>query len=114
MRTEKLEFLMSDDGKRPLVVLRPKDPELALRLAYDLLDRNDCDQEFQNILARQDYEFVGYAVQHRTRLTKKVEIRAVDTHGNDLGKLKAGDSLASSALVALPEIWPKESDAATS
>lgn len=79
------------DGHR-CAVLRPADPELALKLTREWKARVEAEQlppdeaqaQFSTILGAQEYRFMGFVTKAGRR---------ADVEGNDLGTLEKGDSL---------------------
>lgn len=77
-------------GGKPLAVIRPNDPKLALELAHKAVDENDkalldrlpTEVEKSGV----DYTFVGWLVRRRGKAL------AVDNAGNNPRDLKPGDS----------------------
>lgn len=89
------------DGK-PLAVLRPADPALALRLAESLIGKKgpEVDEAWGRILSAQPYKFVGWAAKPsavRTALGKRPQI--VDENGNVIDELRVGDSFVVGEMV---------------
>ena len=72
----------------PLVVIRPKDAGLALKLTKMALESQDS-EAFQAILQAQTYTVMGF-------LSDKPAGFIVDETGKVLEKLKAGDSFTTS------------------
>lgn len=71
------------DGSEPLIVIRPADPELALRLVKDCVETNDPELFAKIVLQEQDYTYRGF-------LGKNGKI--LDENGRYLELLKPGDS----------------------
>lgn len=88
--------ISGDDGE-PLCVVRPMDPERAVKMAKRLVGtRHDAGQAAMDaMLKEQKYTFCGFAGRDGT-------IR--DAHGRVLGKMVPGDSYVSIPLVPLPAI----------
>ncbi len=76
-----------DGPEHRLIVIRPRDPVLALRLAKQCVGK-DNDHAFQQVLAAQPYEERGYAWNDPAQ--KKIMI--ADADGNLLEETKEGDS----------------------
>ena len=73
---------------KPLAILRPKVPALALKLARELVGKED-DAAFQAILSQQEYRFVGWlAIGNETDQRKVLN----PVTGN-LEELQPGDSM---------------------
>ena len=107
-----VEFLMSEDGQYPLVVARPRDPELNLKLGYQALEQNST-VDFQKILDQQEFTIVGFAIRKRSRLLKKkVEVWIADTDGNLIEKCKSGDSIVSGPNFEKPRCFAESESTA--
>lgn len=84
-------FLIKDGGK--LAVLRPNDPQMALRILRDVQLIEDPEAQavaFQEMLASQPYTFVGLA----SSVTKGGAARLLDEDGWAVGTVRPGDSFA--------------------
>ena len=98
--TRQRRQFVEKDGK-PLLVVRPSDPELAIRLAQEAIENTrDPDKQteaavaFLNLPALAEakgvtYTFVGYLAKKRNGKGACV----VDEGGNVLGAVVAGDSI---------------------
>jgi len=83
-------------GKRVLV-LRPQDPQLAIRLARECVEADEkgrtpeeSEAAFQAILHAQPYTFIGYLGQ----AYKKI-VPVLDKDGKQIDEVRAGDSFGS-------------------
>jgi hypothetical protein len=88
-------FLIKDGDK--LAVLRPKDPQLALKLAYaaaEIEDDGEREKAFQAVLTAQPYSFVGLM-----SMAGKPEKKLLDEDGWSIGSLRPGDSFAPYAQI---------------
>lgn len=86
----KYPFAIQNGDK--VAVLRPKDPQLALKLAYEALEiADDAEREkaFQQVLHAQPYTFVGLM-----STAGKPEKKLLDEDGWSIGSLRPGDSFA--------------------
>jgi hypothetical protein len=91
----KRPFLIKDGDK--LAVMRPKDPQLALRLAQAAMEiENDDAREkaFQDVLNAQPYTFVGLI-----STDGKPDKKLLDEDGWPIGRVKAGDSFVPYAQI---------------
>jgi hypothetical protein len=93
-----------------MIFIRPKDPDLAMRLANELMGKSgpDVDERWQGMIREQDYFFVGYVAQVEKRNylgRKKVELWVADTNGELIGLPKTGDSLVSIPEFVRPDWW---------
>jgi hypothetical protein len=88
-------FVIKDGDK--LAVLRPKDPQLALKLAYAAMEIEDTDAQnkaFQEVLNAQPYSFVGLM-----STVGKPDRKLLDEDGWAIGKVRPGDSFVPYAQV---------------
>jgi hypothetical protein len=86
----KHQFLIKDGDK--LAVLRPKDPQLALKLAYaamEIADDAEREKAFHEVLNAQPYSFVGLM-----STAGKPDKKLLDEDGWAIGSLRPGDSFA--------------------
>lgn len=87
----KYQFAMRDGDR--IAVLRPDDPQLALRLAQEALDEQEDkspeerERQFQAILEAQPYRFVGCMA-----TTGKPHPKLLDANGWPVGHVRPGDS----------------------
>jgi len=91
----KYPFAIQNGDK--VAVLRPQDPQLALRLAYAALEiEDDAEREkaFQAVLSAQPYSFVGLM-----STAGKPEKRLLDEDGWSIGSLRPGDSFTPYATI---------------
>lgn len=108
-----LGYMMSDDG-HPMLFVRPKDPELAMQLAEELVGKSgpEIDERFQEIVRRQEYTFVGYVAKverfHFARRKRVIEFWVADENGEIVGKPARGDSMISSPEYRFPTGFPCE------
>lgn len=88
-------FLIKDGDK--LAVMRPKDPQLALKLAYAALEIEDKvaqSEAFQNVLNAQPYSFVGLM-----STAGKPDKKLLDEDGWAIGTVRPGDSFVPYAQI---------------
>ena len=83
------EYGRAPDGQK-LMVMRPKDPGLALKLAETARAAND-QPLFQSVLEAQDYVFKGY-LGRRAKGLNKGEFAIVSEDGRFLEEILPGDS----------------------
>jgi hypothetical protein len=84
-------FLIKDGDK--LAVLRPKDPQLAMKLAYaaaEIEDDQEREKAFQAVLTAQPYSFVGLMAVTKPGKPGKL----LDEGGWAIGSVRPGDSFA--------------------
>jgi len=81
---------------KPLCVLRPADPSLALQLAKDLEGKSgpEVAAAWSDILEAQPYMFMGYLGEGRRILDPSTL--------KDLGSVQSGDSLATANSFEVP------------
>jgi hypothetical protein len=94
------KFLVKDGHW--LAVLRPVDPKLAIKLAHDLIGKQ-AHEEFQEILTKQPYQFIGYA--------SRKGIDVLDGDGKVIDRLRVGDSFAHGERFTPPRVFTRSSAA---
>ena len=87
--------ILKKNGER-MVVIRPHDPALAIRLAEEALREND-NEKFQAITQAQDYKFAGYLSESSPGTPPVI----VDDHGRVVEAVQKGDSFVSESAIAL-------------
>lgn len=100
-------YMVSEQGN-PMVFIRPKDPELAMSLALELMGQSHdhADEKWQEIIRRQTYTYLGFVAQvekYNYRGKKIVEAWIADEHGKLVARPQRGDSIVSSPEIAVPE-----------
>lgn len=97
LQLKQRKFLVKDGTW--LAVFRPKDPELALKLAEDLIGTpyEEAKVPFDQILEKQPYQFVGYASRRKNVI--------LDADGKVIGPLKTGDSFVSHPQIPAPNCF---------
>jgi hypothetical protein len=83
------------DGKR-LMVVRPRDSALALKIADEAYEQNYTREQFDAILAQQTYTVVGFLGQGVDKSRPVV----LDGDGKKIGYAEPGDSFVSVANAA--------------
>jgi hypothetical protein len=81
----KAGFVLSEEGKR-MIVIRPKDPHIALKLAEIALEHNDSDL-FQKMLLENEYTIVGFMWR-----SSQGKPHIVDKDATYVGEILPGDS----------------------
>jgi hypothetical protein len=93
------------DGER-LFVVRPQDPRLAIEVVRELaakmrsgeVSQEDGERQFNEILTKQPYTFVGYYASDRKNI--------LDAKGWAIGKMRPGDSFVGSEVVKAVPLKP--------
>jgi hypothetical protein len=92
-----MKYPFSIQNGDKVAVLRPKDPQLALKLAYAAVEIEDDiarEKAFQEVLNAQPYSFVGLM-----STAGKPDKKLLDEDGWAIGSMRPGDSFAPYAQI---------------